>query len=299
DGGASSNSFTLNITSVNDLPVIGAIPSQLTDEDVVKVVNFTIGDIETPAGSLVVSASSSDTGLVPNSNLVLGGSGPDRTLSITAAANQSGSSTITLTVSDADGGIVNTSFLLVVNPVNDSPTLDAIANLAVDEDSGARTINLSGITSGAPNESQVLSVSAVSSDPTIIPNPSVSYFSPETTGTLTFNPATNANGVVTISVTVNDGGANNNVLSRTFQVTVNPVNDPPTISSIADQGMDEDTVLGPFSFTVSDLESVSNLVLTASSSNTGLVANAGIVLGGSGSSRTISVTPLTNQSGSS
>ena len=252
DGGASSNSFTLNITPVNDLPVIGAIASQLTDEDVVKVINFTISDIETPVASLIVSASSSDTGLVPNGNLVLGGSGADRTLSITPAANQSGSSTITLTVSDADGGSVSASFLLVVNPVNDPPTLDPIANLVIDEDSGARTINLSGITSGAPNESQVLTVTAVSSDPSIIPNPSVSYFSAETTGTLTLNPATNANGVVTITVTVNDGGASNNVVSRTFQVTVNPVNDPPTLSSIADQGMDEDTVLGPTSFTVSE-----------------------------------------------
>src|SRR5204862_6296898 len=68
DGGASSNSFTLNITPVNDLPVIGAIASQLTDEDVVKVVNFTVGDIETSAASLIVTASSSDTGLAPNGN---------------------------------------------------------------------------------------------------------------------------------------------------------------------------------------------------------------------------------------
>src|SRR5207302_11039005 len=141
-------------------------------------------------------------------------------------------------------------------------------------------------------------VSALSSDPSIIANPVVSYFSPETTGTLSFNPITNANGVVTITVTVNDGGASNNVFSRTFQVTVNPVNDPPTISSIADQGMDEDTVLGPISFTAGDLESVSNLVITGSSSNTGLVANARIVVGGSGSSRNLTVTPLANQSGS-
>src|SRR5439155_1610111 len=134
--------------------------------------------------------------------------------------------------------------------------------------------------------------------PSIVPNPVVSYFSPEATGTLSFTPATNANGVVTITVAVNDGGASNNVLSRTFQVTVNPVNDPPTISSIADQGMDEDTVLGPINFTVADLESVSNLVMTGTSSNTGLVATAGIVLSGSGSSRTLTVTPLSNQSGS-
>src|SRR5439155_18688016 len=65
DGGAASNSFTLNITPVNDLPVIGAISSQITDEDVVKIVSFTVGDVETSADTLSVSGSSSDTGLVP------------------------------------------------------------------------------------------------------------------------------------------------------------------------------------------------------------------------------------------
>ncbi len=65
---------------------------------------------------LVVSATSSNSTLVPNANIVLGGTGTDRTIAITPAAGQSGTTTITVTVSD---GISTSSdtFQLIVNPV--------------------------------------------------------------------------------------------------------------------------------------------------------------------------------------
>jgi len=60
----------------------------------------------------------------------------------------------------------------------------------------------------------------------------VSYSSPSSTGSLTFTPAPNAYGSATITVTVNDGGASNNLVTRSFVVTVNPVNQPPTLNSL-------------------------------------------------------------------
>ena len=77
-----------------------------------------------------------------------------------------------------------------------------------------------------------------------------------------------------------------------------PPNIPPTIASIADQTINRNTLAGPLNFTVGDAEtSASALTVTGSSSNTGLVSNANIVFGGSGASRTVTVTPLTNQVG--
>ncbi|MBE2216550.1 MAG: fibronectin type III domain-containing protein, partial [Opitutaceae bacterium] len=61
---------------------------------------FTVGDVETTAGSLTVTASSSNTTLVPSSGIVLGGSGASRTVTVTPASGQSGTATITVTVSD-------------------------------------------------------------------------------------------------------------------------------------------------------------------------------------------------------
>ena len=43
---------------------------------------------------------SSNPALVPAANIVFGGSGANRTVTITPAANQSGTATITLTVTD-------------------------------------------------------------------------------------------------------------------------------------------------------------------------------------------------------
>ena len=58
---------------------------------------FSISDKETAAASLQVSASSSDKALLPDYNLVLGGSGGSRTIKATPLANQTGTAKITVT----------------------------------------------------------------------------------------------------------------------------------------------------------------------------------------------------------
>jgi hypothetical protein len=62
----------------------------------------------------------------------------------------------------------------------------------------------------------------------------VGYTSANTTGTLTFTPAKDVAGTAVITVTVNDGQAQNNTTTRTFTVTVNAVNQPPTLNPISD-----------------------------------------------------------------
>ena len=113
--------------------------------------------------------------------------------------------------------------------LNVAPTLDPIVSLAINESSGPQTISLSGISSGSTNENQTLVVSAISSNPGLIPNPTVTYTSPNATGTLGFTPVPLAFGSAVITVTVNDGSASNNIVTRTFTVTVNSVNQPPDI----------------------------------------------------------------------
>ena len=76
------------------------------------------------------------------------------------------------------------SYLVPMNVpiVNQPPTLNAITNLTINENAGLQTVSLSGITSGATNENQTLTVTAVSSNTGLIPNPTVNYTSPNTTG---------------------------------------------------------------------------------------------------------------------
>jgi hypothetical protein len=90
--------------------------------------------------------------------------------------------------------------VLSVNAGNNPPTLNPISNLTIAEDAGTQTVSLSGISSGAVNETQTLTLVASSSNPSLIPNPAVSYVSPNTSGTLTFTPVANANGTARLDL---------------------------------------------------------------------------------------------------
>jgi hypothetical protein len=115
------------------------------------------------------------------------------------------------------------SYTVPATPVNQPPTLNPIGTVTINENAGLQTVSLSGISSGAANENQTLTVTAVSSNPALIPNPAVNYTSANTTGSLTFSPLANASGSATITVKVNDGGTINNLVTQTFTVTVNPI----------------------------------------------------------------------------
>lgn len=126
-GGSGSDSFVLTVTSSNDVPTISAVADQAIAEDgATPAIAFTVGDAESAATLLTLSGTSSNTTLVPDGNIVFGGSGASRTVSVTPAADQFGSATITLTVSDPDGGSAQEPFTLTVSAVNDAPVLAAV-----------------------------------------------------------------------------------------------------------------------------------------------------------------------------
>ncbi|TND07640.1 MAG: cell surface receptor IPT/TIG domain-containing protein, partial [Bacteroidetes bacterium] len=127
-----------------------------------------------------------------------------------------------------------TSATTVTSTLNTPPTLSAIANpSAICQNSGLQTVNFSGVGTGAGNEVQTLSVTASSSNPTLIPNPTVSYISPNATGSLSYTPVAGQYGTSIITVTVNDGGSNNNTTVQTFTVTVTQM--PSTSNAGPDQ----------------------------------------------------------------
>jgi hypothetical protein len=220
DGGISaSTQFTLQVVPVNDAPTISDVADQTIDEDsAAAAIPFTIGDAETVAGNLIVTVDSSNTSLGPLA-LNLGGSGANRTLNVTPGANIFGVTTITLSVSDGTNQVSDT-FVLGVNPVNDPPTLDAIADQTIPLNGAAQAVSVTGISSGASNEMQTLFVAASSSNPSVISNPAINYASPATGGTLSLSTVRGATGSAIITVTVNDGQSQSNTVTRTFTVTI-------------------------------------------------------------------------------
>ena len=119
-----------NFSIIPAQPLISFIADQSVDENTPLVLHFTISDLAVGPSQLLVTASSSDTGLVPSENLVLDGIGTDRTLTVTPAAYRSGSAAITLSLSDGFSTVSN-SFVITVLPVNHAPVLAPIPNFTV------------------------------------------------------------------------------------------------------------------------------------------------------------------------
>ena len=95
-------------------------------------------------------------------------------------------------------------------------------------------MNLVSITDGTGDVGQALTITAVSSNPAVIPNPAVNYASPSASGQITYTPVPNTSGTAVILVTVMDnGGTQNggiNTFTQSFTVTVSPVNQAPTLA---------------------------------------------------------------------
>src|SRR5439155_1042041 len=103
--------------AVTQSPTISSIANQGTAISTAKgPINFTINDAETAAASLLLSATSSNPTLLPNGNITFGGSGANRTVTLTPAPGGTGTADVTITVTDADGGTSTQTFTLSVNP---------------------------------------------------------------------------------------------------------------------------------------------------------------------------------------
>jgi Calcineurin-like phosphoesterase/Immunoglobulin domain/Purple acid Phosphatase, N-terminal domain/Bacterial Ig domain len=277
-------------------PGISNVPDQTTNEDAPITIPFTVTDPDTPVFRLALSATSGNTALVPAGNIFFDGSGANRTVTIVPASDQSGSALITLAVSDETTNATDT-FVLTVNAVNDRPTLNAITNVALEVDFSNKDIFFNGISSGAPNESQTLTVTAVSSNTALVTINRVNYSSGATNGSVRLaSPSNTGTGTAVVAVTVSDGVSS---VTRAFTVFVWPSgNVMPTLSAITNQITAEDTPTPAIPFTVGDSVTPANLLnLAALSSNPDLVPSENIFFGGGGSNRTVTVTPAANESG--
>ncbi len=290
---STSRQFTLTVNALNDAPTLTSISDQSIDEDTAAgPISFTVGDVETSASSLTLTGVSSNPSLVPNANIVFGGTGASRAVTVTPLGNGSGTAVITVTVSDgALSG--NRQFTLTVRSVNDRPTITSISNQTIDEDTVAGPISFS--VADLETAAASLTLSATSTDPALIPVSSIAFAGSGTNRTLTLTPSTNQFGTAQISITISDGAL---TATSQFTFTVNSVNDTPTLTSITNRTINEDTTTGPISFTVGDVETATDmLTLTGTSSNLTLVPNANITFGGSGANRSVTVTPAANQFG--
>ncbi|MCX2454380.1 gliding motility-associated C-terminal domain-containing protein, partial [Pedobacter sp. PLR] len=171
------------------------------------------------------------------------------------------------------GFSLDKSFTINLSDVNEIPTLDAIANLAICYTTGSQTIDLTGISSG-PETGQNARITVTGSNAALLQSLTVSSASGFASGkeTISYRIKNGASGISAITVTVKDNGGTDNggvdTYSRTFVLTVNAL---PVVAISADKGADNN----PNSTSVSKGETV---VLTASggSSYAWAVSNSAI-----------------------
>ncbi|HEX2852909.1 MAG TPA: immunoglobulin domain-containing protein [Opitutaceae bacterium] len=96
-------------------PTISGISNQSATAGIATpAIGFTVADVDTSVSALTLSGSSSNPTLIPNAAISFGGSGASRTVTLLPAAGQTGTATITVTVSD--GALTaSTNFLVTVS----------------------------------------------------------------------------------------------------------------------------------------------------------------------------------------
>jgi glucuronoarabinoxylan endo-1,4-beta-xylanase len=159
-----------------------------------------------------ITAASSDTVVIPEPVEVEYTEGPYA--SITFTPDSTGTAEITVSLTDDGGGSddsASMSFSVeVFTSLNNTPTVDPVDKLNIFNDAGETTVPLTGISDG-DGGSQSLTISAVSSVDTIVPNPVVVEYTGGDTALLRFTPDTSNTGTTSITVKiVDDGGTPEN-----------------------------------------------------------------------------------------
>lgn len=173
-----------------------------------------------------------------------------------------------------------------------APQISGVSNQTTNEDVPV-TMSFSVSDPAWPAGSLVLGAS--SSNSSVVANTGLGFGGSGSSRTLTITPVANQSGSTTISLSVENPRWRR---TYTFTVTVNPVNDPPTITPFADHAVSPGTSLGPLTFTVSDVDSPSGSPLvTWTSSNQVLVPDLNISDQSSGATHQVTITPVADQTG--
>ena len=110
--GGKLTEITYTYQPVNAAPTLSALANiTLNPGTASGAIPFTIGDSDTDVSALMVTDSSSNPALVPGANILLGGSGANRTVTITPLPGMIGTTAVGLNVHD---GLLTTSRSFVV-----------------------------------------------------------------------------------------------------------------------------------------------------------------------------------------
>jgi hypothetical protein len=226
DGGVNTPAQTTKTIAilVDRAPTITA-PADFTTtlNTATPALSFTVDDLDTLASSVGVVGTSDDQTVIPNGNIIIGGSGTSRNVTATPTSTP-GVVTITLTATDPSGIASTATFKITVLP-NTAPLISGLVDQIIFEDSTA--VQTFTIIDGESLPGQ-LTLKATSSDPTIVQNSSIVFTPNGNNPSVAITPVPFHPGIVMITVSVTDLGGL--FSSQTFKLTILHVNHAPILA---------------------------------------------------------------------
>ena len=247
--GATDNTatVTITVTPINDAPIANT-DSVTTSADSPIEIDVLANDSDIEGNNLTIVSASVARGSVVITN---------NKLTYTPVLNSSGVEVISYTITDGVSNASSTVSVTIVTTSSNNPPVANSDSATINEDAPPLLIDV--LANDSDPDGDTLTITAVTAD-----SGSVSIVNNK----LQYTPLANANGVVSINYTVDDGNGGTNTGS--LLITVTPVNDAPVASdqsfNISENATDGDNI-GTVS--ASDIES-HNLSYSLVSGNTAL-----------------------------
>ena len=262
------DTFTVTVTAVDDPPTVAnPISNVNVSENASNTVidlSSIFTDVDNDDDAITKAVlSNSNTGLVTAS--ISGNS-----LTLVYQENQNGSADIVIR-GTSNGFTVDDSFTVSVSSVDDSPTVaNPISDVSVSEDAANTLIDLGTVFTDIDNDDAAITKAVLSNSNSGLVTAAISG------NTLTLDYQANQSGSAAIVIR---GTSNSLTVDDTFIVSVNSVDDSPTVANpISDVSVSEDaanTVIGLATvFTDIDNDDVAITKSVFSNSNSGLVSAA-------------------------
>jgi len=190
------------------------------------------------------------------------------------------------------GGSKSATAFLLIKYINDTPTISQTANTTINEDGNTGYLGLT--VADEETSAGSLTVTASSNNTSLIPNNRISLAGTGANRLIKATPATNQYGSATITYTVTDAG--NKSASRSFKVTVRPVNDAPIINQGTNTPLStkEDTAKS-ITLTATDVDNTASQLTWSLDS---APSHGTAPVSGSGYSKSITYTPAKDYFGS-
>ena len=217
-----SEQITITVANINTTPILSAIGNKNTIEN--TLLTFTTSATDEDGDMVTITASGLPTGATFNNSI----------FTWTPDFNSEGNYAVTITATDGTNTNSET-ITIIVTDINTTPTLSAIGNKTIDEDS---LLSFSVSAEDQDNDTLTITTSTL---------PTGAAFN---NSIFTWNPDFNQDGTYTIKFTVTDG---TNTDFEDITITVNDINRAPELDEITNKSVNENEELN-FTINGSDLD---------------------------------------------